>query len=182
MLTRSVYVCLVGLVGALFVHLAIVFLVPLVAPKTAWAQIRTAAEPAVMIRTDGEGTRRSIAGVSPQETAAICRYDLAEGVFVFSALGDVPYWSLAVHSASGEVIFSANSRTAGGRRVDMAVLNASQLREFRQQLPDSYADRIIVSADNNQGFVMLRVLRPDPSWRPAVDRFLDSAVCMHELL
>jgi len=180
MLVRLVYICLVGLVGAIFVHLSIVMLIPSVAPNTAWLQVKNATQPAQIMRI-GEGEMvNQLNGLNVFEYALICRYDLNEGALVFSAFGDVPYWSLAVHSSAGEVIYSANGRTAGYRSVDIAVLNGAQVRRLRQELPVSYADRVIVSADGDEGFVMIRVLKPDPSWQPAVDAFLSNGVCKHE--
>lgn len=179
MIARLVYGILLGLVGAVVVHLSIVFLMPAVSTSTAWVRVASEIDTgntAELWRPNGSNAPK---GASPFERVLACRYDLDEGVMQFLAEGRSPLWSISVHDASGQILFSANDRIVGRDRIDVAIANDRQLRTLRQELPVDFTDSILVTAPGNDGFVLFRVMEFDNSMTPMTDEFFASAECMH---
>ena len=176
---RLVYATLVGLVGAAVVHLAVIFVLPIASSDTAWNRIAAATRENAPLRTGiapgalGAGAY----GPDPYFTTAICRYDLRDGALRVRSPGNAPLWTVGVHDSLGTVIFSANDRLVAGRRLDVAVLDASQLRFVRQNAPAQLADAIIAPARRPAGFVIVRAFGPDPTWSPVLERFMDELAC-----
>lgn len=91
------------------------------------------------------------------------------GVFRFGRSISTTVW--------GPAFFSANDRLAAGQRLDLAVLNASQLRFVRQSTPTELAGAIIAPADDPRGFAVVRVFVPDETWTGISARFADALEC-----
>lgn len=178
---RLIYATLVGLVGAAVVHLAVVLLLPLLSASTAWNQVAeqtTANEPLRLAAREraiqfGSGP----GGADPFFATSICRFDLRDGAFRVRSTGNAQLWTVGVHDNLGTLIFSANDRIVTGRRLDLAVVDASQLRFIRQNAPTELADAIVAPAERPMGFVIVRAFRPDPSWSAVIDRFVDGLSC-----
>lgn len=176
---RLLYATLVGLVGAAVVHLSVIFLLPLVSTDTAWN--RVAAQTAEHDPYQ-PGDRRDALGAGPYGpdpffATVICRYDLRNGALHVRSPGQAPLWTVGIHDSLGTVIFSANDRLVAGRQLDLAVVDASQLRFVRQNAPPELADAIVAPAARPTGFVVVRVFRPDPTWDSVIERFIDGLTC-----
>ncbi|MCR9120700.1 MAG: hypothetical protein NXH91_00320 [Phyllobacteriaceae bacterium] len=180
-MTRFVYATLVGLVGAAVVHLIIVFLLPLVSANTPWNRIAGLTEtnapyrlPASMAgATFGNGVH----GPDPFFETIVCRYDLDNGAAHLRSTARVPLWTVNLYDSLGTGFFSANDRLAAGQRLDLAVLDASQLRFVRQSTPAELAGAIIAPADDPRGFAVVRVFVPDETWTGISARFADALEC-----
>ena len=178
---RLVHATIVGLVGAALVHLSVIFLLPLLSASTAWNQIaaRTAenAPASLQESIDTDPARTGGNGPDPFFETAVCRYDLRDGALRVRASGDAPLWTVGVHDSLGTVVFSANDRIVAGRRLDLAVVDANQLRFVRQNAPAELTDAFIAPAGRPTGFVLVRAFRPDASWSAVIDRFIDGLAC-----
>lgn len=180
-LTRFLYATLVGLVGAAVVHLVIVFLLPLVSANTPWNQIAGQTEEnrpyRLPTRTADAAFGSGVHGTDPFFETIVCRYDLADGAAHLRSTGRVPLWTVNLYDSLGTGFFSANDRLAAGQRLDLAVLNASQLRFVRQSTPTELAGAIIAPADDPRGFAVVRVFVPDETWTGISARFADALEC-----
>lgn len=178
-MTRLFYATLVGLVGAAVVHLSVIFLLPLVSTDTSWNRVAAQVAEDQPYRP-GEG-RDALGtgafGPDPFFVTVICRYDLGAGALHVRSPGLAPLWTVGIHDSLGNLIFSANDRLVAGRRLDLAVVDASQLRFVRQNAPPELAEAIIAPAARPTGFVAVRAFQPDPSWDSVIERFVDGMVC-----
>lgn len=176
---RLFYATLIGLVGAGVVHLAVIFLLPIASSDTAWNRVFAATEQNEPFRLEGGLATLGAGAYGPDPffVTSICRYDLRNGALRVRSAGSAPLWTVGIHDSLGTMIFSANDRLVAGRRLDLAVVDASQLRFVRQNAPPELANAIIAPANRPTGFVVVRAFRPDPTWSPMVDRFVDDIVC-----
>lgn len=178
MISRIFYICLMGIIGAAIVHLTIIFLLPSLSANNVWRLVADRTEIGIPISIDSSiADEEQNLFLDPLFQAAACRYDLAEGIVRVTASGDTPLWTVAVFDTSGTVIFSANDRIADSPVVDLAIVNPAQLRFARQNTPDELAQSLIAAADQNEGFVLVRVYAPDSSWESSAKEFLDSMQC-----
>ncbi|WP_349364036.1 MAG: hypothetical protein ABL307_01300 [Roseitalea porphyridii] len=178
-MTRLFYATLVGLVGAAVVHLVVIFLLPLVSTDTAWNRVAAQVAEHEPMRPGDERDALGAGAYGPDPffVTVICRYDLRAGALHVRSPGLAPLWTVGVHDSLGTVIFSANDRLVAGRRLDLAVVDASQLRFVRQNAPPELANAIIAPAARPTGFVTVRAFRPDPTWDTVIERFVDELAC-----
>ena len=178
---RFAYATLSGLLGAVFVHLAIVFLLPQMSVNTAWRIVTAATAenvPYAVSRGFGSAPISAFAAdIDPFFETAICRYDLRDGALHVRSDDELPIWTLSVKDGLGTSFFSANDRIAASGRLDLVVLDQRQLQLLRQNTVPDLADAIIVPASQTTGFVVVRGFVPDPSWQAAADQFVDGLVC-----
>lgn len=178
MISKSAYVLIMGLVGAVIVHLTIIFLLPNLSANNTWGLIVENTDVGIPKQIDASiADNNQNLFLDPMFEVAACRFDLSEGVMRLTATGEAPLWTVAVFNKSGTVIFSANDRIANSADVDLAIVNRSQLRFARQNTPDELAQSIIASTEQNEGFALLRVYAPDPSWKSSAKAFLSTMRC-----
>ncbi|MCA4427965.1 hypothetical protein, partial [Acinetobacter baumannii] len=77
----------------------------------------------------------------------------------------------------GENIYSINDRTAIADQLDLVIARPLQMIELNKTKPVSAANSVLIEADMNEGFVVVRGFVPDQSWKAQVDAFLKSANC-----
>lgn len=175
---RLIYTLLVGLVLAGIVHILIIVFVPSYAAKDAWTNLEQVGEPWTfnVVATPGEPSSL-LPVVDPMFGVAACRYDLSEAPLKVEAEGLLPFWSVAIFDRQGRNIYSFNDRTAIERRLSLIVVDAVQMAQMRKNPPPDSENAVLVQSDLKQGFVLIRALQPDASWKPELDRFLREANC-----
>jgi uncharacterized membrane protein len=169
---RLVHSLTLGLIGAVIVHIAILLLLPFHAQDDAWSRLEAAGGSWRFVPLE-----RAAAAGDPMIAGLACRFDLADGPARIDAAGRVPYWSLSVYSRRGHNLYSLTDRTATDRRLDMVLLTPPQMIEMRRDMPEALAGAIFVEVADPLGIVALRVFRPDGTYAPIIDPFLDSARC-----
>lgn len=177
-MSRLFYTLGVGAVLAGIIHIVIVLLVPSYAAKDAWATLAQAGEPwkfAVVAQPGRVQTGLPL--VDPSFGVAACRFNLKQSAVSVTADGQLPFWSVAIFDRQGRNIYSFNDRTAIERQLNMLVLNPVQMAQFRKANPNGGETAVIVRADIEEGFVLIRALQPDESWGPALQRFMSNAKC-----
>ncbi|MEL6922306.1 MAG: hypothetical protein AAFO77_15060 [Pseudomonadota bacterium] len=177
---RVLYTVALIAMGALVVHFAIIMLLPLTAPDAAGRQLNAAVpEPATAptnlseLQIDG----KLDLGLDPAFRVLACRYSITEEPLRIAGGGRVPLWTLSVLNSRGVSVFSANDRISPTPNIDVALLNANQLRTFRQ-MPDPALDNaIVVAPGDDDGFVIIRLFEPDNSWTALIDELVASIEC-----
>ncbi len=87
------------------------------------------------------------------------------------------FWSATVLDQDGSVIYSLNSRTAIDNKLDLILLDQAATLRLRELQPPEAESAIIVESQVDEGFIVLRVLRPDESWIDKSNSFLNSVTC-----
>lgn len=171
-MTRLVHALILGVIGAVIVHIAILLLLPFNAQDDAWSRLETTGGSWRFVPLE-----RVAATHDPLIAGLACRFDLADGPARIAAAGRVPYWSLSVYGRRGHNLYSLTDRTATDRHLDLLLLTPSQMIDMRRDMPEAFAGAIFVEVADPRGIVALRVFRPDDTYAPIVDPFLDSARC-----
>lgn len=178
LLSRFVFLTIVGLVGAAIVHLAIIFLLPQLGTRTAARVVQAERLTSSVQNLDLLAERGVLqADLVPYLRHAGCRFDLDEGVFRMTGSGRLRFWSLSVHDLSGRVLFSADDSSATGRRLDLAVANPLEFRRLNRDAPEALVDSILADFPDREGYVVVRMYVPDESWEPLAEEFRQSIQC-----
>lgn len=177
-MARLLHALLLGLFGAGIVHIAVLFLLPLLGERDAWSQLAAAADSYTATRLPSAGAGAPLPALAdPLFEAVACRFDLADGPVHVRGEGAVPFWSMSVYDRRGLNIYSFSDRTANDAQPDFVILTPDDLVALRAKLPAAYAESIFVEAPVGEGMVVVRAFRPDDTWRHVVDGFLDSISC-----
>lgn len=173
---RPIYILMCGLILAGIVHIAIILLIPFLGSRDAAQQISQNSRVGAFQLIE-DGRQVGISDRDPFFHLAVCRYDLEQTALIVSGMKSSTFWSASVFDERGRVIYSLNDRTAIKNRLQLIVLNPIQMADLREHQPDDIETSIIVEARSNRGFVLLRVLNRDESWRTKTAEFLGAATC-----
>lgn len=176
-MTRLLHAILLGLVGAGIVHIAVLVMIPSYSQKDSWSLLSERSNYYVPTRLDPADGPPLVASLEPLFGAVACRFDLRDGVVRVSGDGDVPFWSISVYDRTGQNAFSFNDRSTEDASLDFVVGTPVQMVELRNALPEAFGDSIFVEADVDEGIVVVRAFRPDPTWSGIVEAFLASVQC-----
>lgn len=175
---RWIYASLVGIVGAALVHLAIILMLPQLSENDVWRQIEARAAINDPVRLDRYGVELSAAGtLDPMFAVIACRYDLANGVFSITAPASGDFWSVAVFDDLGRIVFSANDRIVAAENLDLVIALPLQMRFLLQSPRPGFDNAVMTEANRDEGFVVLRIFRPDETYEPVVREFVDRIDC-----
>jgi uncharacterized membrane protein len=167
-----------GLIVGAMIHLAIVFLVPSLAGKDAWAQMaRFGADGQFHTIPMSEAGAEAVPDLDPRTMQAVCRFSLANGPVRVTA--DLPdeFWSVAVFDRRGRNVYSLNDRAAERSHLDLVILTPVQMAQTRQNPPASLESAITLEQALDVGFVLIRAFVPDDSMLPTVTQALAGANC-----
>ncbi|MCO4318358.1 DUF1254 domain-containing protein [Phyllobacterium sp. 21LDTY02-6] len=175
---RLMRAILFGLVGAGIVHIAVVLLIPHFSDRNAWSRISAYGGDWTFHRILRNGQKGHLPlAMDPLIEASACRFDISDLPAHVTGVGTLPYWSISVYDRKGENIYSINDRTAIADQLDLVVATPLQAIELRKSQPVSAENSVVIEADMDEGFVVVRSFVPDESWKGQVDAFLDSARC-----
>ena len=185
---RLLLALLVGLVGALIVHIGVIFAMPRVAEDSAWARLTGIMEPFVPTVLSAGGSVAPAAGsavvaspfgfMDPAFVTTACRFSLALGPVRLVAEPTTAFWSASINARSGDNLYSINERLALDGRFDLVVGTQEQFETARLEGLVGEGDPsipVVVSA--SELYLTLRGLVDQESKQPFVDRFIRSLTC-----
>jgi uncharacterized membrane protein len=175
---RTLLFALGGLLVGGIIHVAIVFLVPTLAGKDAWAAMgRLGPDGQFHVVPMPEAGAEAIPDLDPRMMDAVCRFSLAGGPVRVSANLPDEFWSVAIFDRRGRNVYSLNDRAAERAHLDLAILTPVQMAQMRQNPPASLESAIVLEQPLDLGFVVIRAFVPDDSMLPTVTAALAGADC-----
>lgn len=177
MIWRTIYLSACSLALAGIVHIAVVLLVPEVGTRDAYAILSRQTASYSFRPVDPEKGEGIVTDIDPFFAYGVCRFELGETGMALRGPQGGPLWSATVIDQDGGVVYSLNSRTAIEGRLDLVVLDPVLILRLRESQPADIQNSIVVETAMKAGFVVLRVFRPDASWRDAASSFLDAVRC-----
>ncbi len=177
-MAKAFYALMLGLVGALLVHILTIFLIPRMAQNDAWARLSRTTQAGVFTVIDEKSDiAASMRAFDPNFVIAACQFSLADGPIGLSGSSTPDFWSLSVFNRQGANIFSINDRTTQSGELDVVVATPLQLIEFQKDMPPELANSVFAEADVRDGFVLIRAFVPEDSLRPQVTQFIRNSSC-----
>jgi uncharacterized membrane protein len=167
-------ICVAVVAG--IVHIAIVLLVPRFGANDAFALVSRSIPPFEF--RPASANEALLSETDPFFSYGVCRFRFAEAGLYISGPKIDSFWSATILDENGSVIYSLNSRTAIDNKLDLILLDPVETLRLRELQPPEAEAAIIVESDVAEGFVVLRVLRPDESWLEKADSFLKAVTCI----
>lgn len=172
-MTKLFYALLVGLVGAVIVHICVVLMVPHFNELNTWKRLIKTTNEYKFAPLKADNPIR--ATTDPLFQLRACRFNLDDGPLHITAEGTVPFWSMSIYDHNGVNFYSLNNHTMPNGKLDLVIGNPGQIMELKQSTPENIDDSVLVGKDIGEGFVILRSVKT-PSGLDDND-FLDHARC-----
>ncbi len=175
---RLILAIFTGLVGAAVLHLVILFSIPHFSNRDAYTRAEFQAVPNRFHLVDKDGHRKGgLSSEDPFMRVAVCTYNVEEKPVRLSAFGAVPFWSIAIFDSASNEIFSMNDRTSAGGELDILISTPEQSGAIRKAEVQALSKSILVEANRNEGYAVLRTMVPQASFLEEAERFLGEATC-----
>lgn len=180
-MAKILHACILGLLGAGIVHIAVLLLLPAMSEKDVWSRLADAGDLFTFVPvSDRTGDRRVLLLTDPFFEAAACRFDLTGGPARIHARGHIPFWSASIYNRTGENIYSLNDHSTAIGDLDLLLLSSAQMMELRRELPKEFEQSVFIETPVEEGIIVVRGFAPDPSWKPGVSAYVKSITCTAE--
>ena len=178
-MVKLAYGVLLALCGAVLVHIAIIFLIPQLREPRIVAQLQALNQAGDPLTFSGDDVSTNLAGLDPFFRYRVCFYDLEDGPFQLVSTGDVPFFSAALMSDNGDVLFSITDRQTIKRTLNIKVRASAEQQRLSQNQADSTAvtGAVPVFVPDSTGYAVIRAFVPDNSWDEIADNFLNEIIC-----
>lgn len=174
-MTRFFHAILLGLLGAVIVHIAVLFLVPYYAKWGVWPRLEAKGAPYTFIKLEKNDAVVKI--TDPFFQLRACYFDLTNGPVRIVAKDNIDFWSLSIYARDGTDIYSLNNRTSPNGVLDIVIGDPIQMMDYKQATANIESSSITTAQNIDDGFVILRAFSPSPDWDGAVEDFLNGATC-----
>jgi uncharacterized membrane protein len=174
---RSLLWVVAGLVLGGIIHLVVILTLPALSATSAWDRIvALEGEGPIILPATQPGAPNPL-GLDPDLAYAVCRVDLRLGPA--SVTGALPrdFWSVAVYSRAGTVVYSTTNRDTVGANIDLGIFNSAQTRMLAEQRLDIAEGLLIVEAREDDLFVVVRLAPPHPQMRARYEAALTRLRC-----
>lgn len=116
-------------------------------------------------------------GQDPNMTIGICRFSLAQKpLHIVANLGRFE-WSMAVYNRQGFVYYSLNNRSVAVEQLNAIILKDSQINAIEQAAFSEQEEKLFISAPEEDGIVLLRLLTSSESERREIEQVIMTASC-----
>jgi uncharacterized membrane protein len=176
--TRYILVLVCGMILAGIVHISIILLIPNYSSRDAWNIVSTAGDKwAFRKLTNDDSAAGGLEDTDPYFQMGACTFNLKEAGLRLTGGKSSYFWSLSVFDQGGAVIYSLNNQSAIDDRLDLVVMSPFQMIALRDNPPEIIDRSVVIEADIENGFVVLRQFQGNSPGKSTVDDFLASARC-----
>ena len=119
---------LAGLIAAGLIHILVVFAIPVLAGRDAWARLSAAMKPNTLAIADGKTVPR-LPFTSPDAATAYCLFDLSKGNLVVKSPMPEAAWSLTLSTRSGENFYLVTGADAKRPQARLLIIPHDRLPE-----------------------------------------------------
>ncbi|WP_336294060.1 DUF1254 domain-containing protein [Bartonella sp. CB169] len=174
-MARFIHTGLLVGIGAIIVHICILFLTPYWTQDNIWIGLKKSGAPYQFVNLDANNYIQQ--STDPFFLIKVCRFDLENGPVHLKALKTTQFWSLAAYTYDGIIFYSLNDRTAPDATLDLIIGKPIQIIELKQSKTKNNANSVFVAKNLNKGFAILRVFAPSLLKKKESEAFFSSATC-----
>jgi uncharacterized membrane protein len=160
------------------VHLSTVLAMPQAATEDAYSRlVPLTPVNAVVPLTAPTPTAATMPFIDPAFAAAVCRYDLSNGIIKLIAPVSQAYTSVTFYTRKSVAYYAINDRAAGRRAIELDLMTPDQHAQVPEEEDVTAADRLIIESPSTTGLIVLRTLAPEPGLMPMARQSLAAAQC-----
>ncbi|AGF75547.1 DUF1254 domain-containing protein [Bartonella vinsonii] len=174
-MTRFIHAALLAGIGAIIVHICVLFLMPYWTQNNIWTELKKSGPPYQFVDLDARNPIQQ--SIDPFFLLKVCRFDLENGPVHLKALQTTQFWSLAAYTYDGSIFYSLNDRTTPHATLDLIIGKPIQIIELKQSKTKNNRNSVLVAKNLNQGFALLRIFAPSLLEKKKSEEFFSSATC-----
>lgn len=174
-MTRFIHAALLASIGAVIVHICVLFLIPYWIRDNIWIELKKSGAPYQFIDLDARNPIQQSA--DPLFLLKVCRFDLENGPVHLKAFKTTQFWSLATYTYDGMIFYSLNDRTSPDATLDLIIGKPLQIIELKKPKSQNNANSVFIAKNVNKGFAILRTFSPSTLTKKESEAFLSSATC-----
>ncbi|AGF74267.1 hypothetical protein BAnh1_03850 [Bartonella australis AUST/NH1] len=174
-MTKFIYAALLTSIGAVVVHICVLFLVPYYTQHNTWERLEKTGKYYQFVDLDPKDPIRRSA--DPLFLFKVCKFNLKNGPVHLTTPPITQFWSLSVYTYEGTIFYSINDQTAPNAVLNLIVGTPIQVMTLRQSKSKNETDPVLVAKKLNKGFAILRIFTPSLSTKKESEAFLSSATC-----
>ncbi len=160
------------------VHLATVLVLPRAANQDAYSRLTPLTKVNAVVPMPAPTADSSVMPfMDPAFTAAVCRYDLADGIIKLNVPLSQAYTSVTFYTRNSIAYYAIDDRAAGRRAIELDLMTSDQHAQVPEEEDVTAADRLIIESPTTTGLIVLRALAPEPGLVPMARRALANAQC-----
>ena len=160
------------------VHLATVLAMPRAANQDAYSRLAPVTPANSMVPLETPTAEASVMPfMDPAFAAAVCRYDLENGIVKLNAPLSQAYTSVTFYTRNSVAYYAIDDRAAGRRAIELDLMTPEQHSQVPEGEDVTAADRLIIESPTRTGLIVLRALAPEPGLMPMARRTLANAQC-----
>jgi uncharacterized membrane protein len=160
------------------VHLATVLALPRAANQDAYSRLLPLTKVNAVVPMPTPTAAASVMPfMDPAFTAAVCRYDLTDGIIKLNVPLSQAYTSVTFYTRNSVAYYAIDDRAAGRRAIELDLMTADQRAQVPEEEDVTAADRLIIESPTTTGLIVLRALAPEPGLMPIARRALANAQC-----
>lgn len=167
-----------GLVLGGIIHITVILLLPVLTGGSVFAQVTAmgALNRPVVLAAPQAGEPNPLR-LDPELVTAVCQIDLRHGPGVVAGTLPQAFWSVVVYDRAGTAIYSTTNRDGIGQIVDVGLFNAAQTRLLAEQKIDVAEGLLIVAANDDDVYAVVRLEPPHPAMRARYAEQLGGLTC-----
>ncbi|GAA5103593.1 hypothetical protein [Bartonella jaculi] len=174
-MTRFIHTALLASIGAIIVHICVLFLTPYWAKNNIWTELKKSRNPYQFVDLDAHNPIQKI--TDPLFLVKVCRFNLDNGPVHLKALKTSQFWSLAAYTHDGIIFYNLNDRTAPDATLDLIIGKPIQIIELKKSKSTRNTNSVLVAQNLNEGFALLRIFAPSLLTKKESEAFFSSATC-----
>ena len=175
---KLIHTLFIGIIGAGLVHIAQVFLLPVVAENDAWARLTPVAATGEFLQIDPQSNiAASMRALDRNFTVGACLFSLEEGPVQIVGPKAPSFWSMSVYNRRGENVYSLNDRITADGALDVIVATPVQIIELQNNPDEDFSRSAIAETDIDDGFVVLRAFQETRSMKAQTEAFIAASRC-----
>ena len=175
---RTLLWLLGGVVLGGIIHIAVILSLPALSATSAWDHVAAAgAGPGPTVLSAATSGQPNPLRLDPELAYAVCRIDLRNGPA--SVTGTLPqsFWSVAVYSRAGTVVYSTTNRDGIGQNLDLGIFNQAQTRLLAEQKLDVAEGLLIVESRDDDVYIVVRLAPSHQVMRARYEAQLQTLSC-----
>ncbi|WP_455482291.1 DUF1254 domain-containing protein [Bartonella sp. B35(2025)] len=162
-------------IGAIIVHICVLFLIPYYAQNNIWIRLKKSGDPYQFINLDSSNPIQQ--STDPFFLLKVCRFNLENGPVHLKTLKTTQFWSLSTYTREGIIFYSLNDRTAPNAILDLIIGKPIQIIELKQSKSKNDINSVLIAKNLNEGFAVLRIFASSSLAKKESESFFSSATC-----
>ena len=169
-----------GLGLGMIIHLIVILSLPSLATENIWTRI-TAMDSfeKIVVLEDIVSHEPNPLRLDPELIYGVCRLDLSKGIGVINAHLPDAFWSVSVFDSLGQAVYGTTNRSGISQILQLGIFNKAQIRLLATQQLDIEEGLLIVEAQSDDLFVIVRLSPPHQAMRERYKNRLHDVVCGH---